>query len=190
MSDYMTGAELQTLREGCGLSRDDFAGLCGVAARTVKHWENGRSGVPLDVANTAHRIDEMVRKSVYEGVYSMRIALSRRDDPPAEIVLMRYSSTEDLSRYRPDMEGMPTGVHGAIICHLRQAILTTPSFDGVAVRIVWMQSDIYEAWRAENKLTDSEVNRSRWAASQVERQAIPHKADQPPETTAGGMRAP
>jgi len=49
-TDYMTGAELQALREACGLDRDQFGELCGVQGRSVKYWEM-RSGVPADVAN-------------------------------------------------------------------------------------------------------------------------------------------
>jgi len=29
-NDYMTGAELQALREACGLDRDQFGEMCGV----------------------------------------------------------------------------------------------------------------------------------------------------------------
>jgi len=50
-NDNMTGAELQALREACGLDRDQFAELCGVQGRTIKYWEMGQSnhGVPADV---------------------------------------------------------------------------------------------------------------------------------------------
>lgn len=185
MSDYMTGAELQTLREGCGLSREDLAGLCGVQARTVKHWENGRSGVPADVANTVRRVDQMVLKSVREGVYSMRVSLVHHDEPPAEIVLMRYSSAEDLARYRPEMAGMPAGVHGAIVSHLRQALSMITSFDKTALRIVWMHSEEYQAWRSAQGFNDIESTRAAWAAGQVDKQAAAHRADQPPAHAAG-----
>ena len=33
---HMTGAELQTLREACSLTREELGDLCNVAARTVK----------------------------------------------------------------------------------------------------------------------------------------------------------
>jgi hypothetical protein len=53
-------------------------------------------------------------------------------------------------------------------------------FERCAVRVVWMQSGPYEAWRAAQQLADSEATRAAWAAGQVAAQAKPHRADQPP----------
>jgi len=56
----MTGAELQTLREACGLTREHMAQLKGVQARTIKHWENGRAGVPADVQAYIEDVDDLI----------------------------------------------------------------------------------------------------------------------------------
>ena len=65
-TEHMTGAELQTLREACHLSRDELAALAGVQARTLKHWENGRAGVPGDVADLVRSMDARVSRAARE----------------------------------------------------------------------------------------------------------------------------
>ena len=65
MSEYMIGAELQCLREACGLNRDQFGALCGVQGRSIKYWEMSQSnhGVPADVTaliqELAAKVDAM-----------------------------------------------------------------------------------------------------------------------------------
>lgn len=178
--DHITGAELQTLRESCGLSREDLAGLARVQARTVKHWESGRAGVPSDVAALVARLDESISQAVNQARHVLADPVKWSGTPPADVVLMRYASAEDLARYRPDMAGMPAGVHGAIVARLRASLAWLPGFGGVPVRVVWMQRDIYEPWRTACQLPDDEATRSQWAAQQVAVQALPHRADQPP----------
>ena len=60
----MTGAELQALREACGLDRDQFGVLCGVQGRSIKYWEMGSSnhGVPADVSALVLELEAKVRK--------------------------------------------------------------------------------------------------------------------------------
>jgi DNA-binding XRE family transcriptional regulator len=61
--DYMTGAELQCLRESCGLDRDQFGELCGVQGRSIKYWEMGNSnhGVPADVSALVNELSAKVQ---------------------------------------------------------------------------------------------------------------------------------
>ena len=63
----LTGAELQTLREACNLTREELGELAGVAARTIKHWESGRAGVPADVAALAQRLDATIQQAADQG---------------------------------------------------------------------------------------------------------------------------
>lgn len=185
MSDYMTGAELQTLREGCGLSREDLAGLCGVQARTVKHWENGRSGVPADVAGVVAAIEARLWLAAREAKQAITEAARQHGSAPADVVLIRYASSEDLARYRPDMAGLPVGVHGALVGRVRMMLTEAPGFVLVPVRIVWMHSEEYQAWRSAQGMDDSEATRAAWAAGQVDKQAAAHRADQPPAHAGG-----
>lgn len=175
--DSLTGAELQTLREACCLTREELGELAGVAARTVKHWENGRAGVPADVAALAHRLDATIQQAADNGARVVAQARAQHGGTaPADVVLMRYRSDDDLATYRPDMAGQPASVHGAMVQRLTATLRAT----GQPVRIVWMDQDDYEAWRAAHSLADLESTRATWAADQVQHQARAHRADQPP----------
>ena len=175
---HLTGAELQTLREACHLGRDDLGALCDVAARTVKHWENGRAGVPADVADLVARLDATIQRAADQGSESIRQAMRHQDGTaPADVVLMRYRTPEDLARYRPDMVGAPPCAHGAIVARLRAQAL---ALGVAAVRVVWMETDAYESWRSQRQQPDTEATRAAWAADQVQAQAMPHRGDQPP----------
>ena len=187
MSENMTGAELQTLREACGLTREDLATLAGVQARTVKHWENGHAaGVPADVADVVRKLDASLSAACNEGLQVIAAQAARKTwRAPADVALIRYASADDLARYRSDMAGLPAGVHGALVARLRLLVPTLPGFADVAVRVVWMWSDDYEAWRQAGAMPDSEENRAGWAALQVDKQAPAHKADQPPAGAPG-----
>ena len=79
-SDYMTGAELQALREACGLDRDQFGEMCGVQGRSVKYWEM-RSGVPADVAELILKLEAKVRADADDAL--------KRLTGRSDVVLMR-----------------------------------------------------------------------------------------------------
>lgn len=191
-TDTMTGAELKTLREACGLTREDFGDMAGVQARSVKHWENGRAGVPGDVASLAQGLDSTVSRAAGELLQHAIDAALALGEKPRQVVLLRYSA-EDAARYPQGRELASLGrlsgaqaaaLQGAAINRIRitrgrlDALL--PTLEGSALRIVWMQSDAYEAWRGAQGLTDSGLIRADWAAAQVAAQAKPHRADQPP----------
>lgn len=80
-TDYMTGAELQALREACGLNRDQFGEMCGVQGRSVKYWEM-RSGVPADVSEMILKLEAKVSNDVAEAVNKLHTGSE-------EVVLMR-----------------------------------------------------------------------------------------------------
>lgn len=174
--NHMTGAELQTLRESCNLAREDLADLAGVQARTIKHWESGRAGVPEDVADLVRGINQTIDAAAQHARDHLRLLITKQGSPPADIVLLRYRTSDDMHRYRPDMATLPACVHGAIINRMR---LDAKAL-GIPVRIVWMQPDVYEPWRAACHMVDNEATRSQWASEQLALQAIPHLADQPP----------
>jgi DNA-binding XRE family transcriptional regulator len=185
--DNMTGAELQTMREACHLSRDDLAGLVGVQARTVKHWENGRAGVPADVAAVVRNIDQQATQAARHALGEL-LALQASAAPgqAAKIVLMRYRSAADMARYNPSIAGLPEGAQGCIVARIMQALaMAAPGDAGTpgaapVVRVVWFNPDDFEAWRAAHKRPDDAPARADWAAQALPAQAQPHRADQPP----------
>ncbi len=178
--DSLTGAELQTLREACNLTREELGALACVAARTVKHWEHGRAGVPADVAALVQRLDATIQQAADQGARAMAQAIARQGTAPDDVVLIRYRDADHLARYRPDMAGQPAGVHGAIVQRVAQAMRQR----GQLVRVVWMLPDAYEAWRTAHGMPDLESTRATWAAEQIPHQARAHRADQPPEGAA------
>lgn len=176
-SDYMTGAELQTLREACNLTREELASLCRIQARTVKHWEGGRAGVPDDVAQLVRAIDANIQEAAGQGLQVLQQMEAARG-APGVVLLIRYRSAEDLARYRPDMAGMPPGIHGAMVGRARLAFLmASPK---TPVRVVWLDPENYEVWRKNNAKQDEETTRTEWAFTAIEAQAMPHRGDQPP----------
>lgn len=181
----ITGAELQTLREACGLSREELGDLAHVQARTVKHWESGRAGVPADVAELVQGLDDSAQQAAEQACNTIREQINAQQGAlPQDLVLLRYNTAQDLARYRPDMAGLPASLHGAIVQRVRLALPFVAGAGTVAAglvcRVVWMRPEAYEAWRSANRLPDTEATRAAWAAQQIEAQALPHRADQPP----------
>jgi hypothetical protein len=183
----MTGAELQTMREACHLSRDDLAGLVGVQARTVKHWENGRSGVPGDVAAVMRNIDQHATDMARHALGEL-LAMQAQAAPGqvVDLVLLRYRRAADLHRCHPSLKGLPEGAQGCIVARIMQSLAmaepgsTTAPGAGVRVRVVWFNPVEFEAWRHAQKLINNEAARSAWAAQALPAQALPHRSDQPP----------
>lgn len=155
----MTGAELQALREACGLDRDQFAMMCGIGGkppgRTIKHWETGGSnhGVPADVAAlvlelfakvTQDARDEIARRS---GACNGPTVIFRGADPLKNQVASRVY--QELLRLGQD------------------------------VRLVAFDYRAYRAWLDDGGMTDTPTNKQAWAVLQVKAQSKPHRADQP-----------
>lgn len=173
-TDNMTGAELQTLREGCGLSREDFASLAGVQARTVKHWEGGRAGVPADVAALACDLESALFNAVLQKMAALWSGLMP-GDKRGDVVLIRYRQVADMPRVDSDLATLPKLLHGAFTARVRDACAAR----GAKVRVVWMERAAFDAWLTARNLADTEASRAAWAADQVQAQALPHRADQP-----------
>lgn len=194
--DHMTGAELQTLREAAGLSRDVLAGLANVQARTIKHWET-RTGaaVPADVAAMVRQVAAWVLQASREGLRAAMLqahggpmaagvagALAgifpARDDAP-EVVLIRYRETDHMHT-QDRAQGLRADVHGAMVARL---VLDLQAH-GMRPRVVWFDPESFAHWvQVVQGLPpghDTPAARAAWAAQAIAAQAIPHPADQPP----------
>jgi transcriptional regulator with XRE-family HTH domain len=177
-TDHMTGAELQTLREACGLTREEFADMAQVQARTLKHWESGRAGVPADVAALAVALDWAVIRTAAGLVADAKRPAGYKGDM---VALVRYKSAQDLPRGAliggaPGDPQRAALLHGAAVMHARHALAAS----GQAVRVVWFDAVHFSAWCAEHGGPDTPMARQAWAQASVPAQAIPHRADQPP----------
>lgn len=193
--DPITGAELQTLREACNLSRDELAALAGVAARTVKHWENGRAGVPADVAALVRKTDATIEERAYASLLELRADQSRRRSAglpvPGAVALVRARTVEDWKALN-DFPGHPGGQYapgitwpatGGVVARLAALIAFDAGPDNTQrppVRVVWFDPPSYAAWLQARREIHSGYQLQAWALAQVATQAIPHRADQPP----------
>lgn len=178
---HMTGAELQTLREACNLSREEFGELARVAPRTVKHWENGRAGVPADVADIVRNIDDNLTMLTTLELENVKRRCCTTDGKPDSYALIRYKADDDLGGYLAAV-GRPFGaqMHSAIISRVRAA-LVWQSWAPDHIRVVWFDPHDFTKWLDLHNIKDTPDARQHWAAQQVDQQAIPHRADQPPQ---------
>lgn len=175
--EYMTGAELQTLREACGLSRDTLGLICSVQARTVKHWEGGRAGVPDDVAQAVRQVARWV------AVESAALAASIEREAAAgvaPVVLVRYREAAEIPA-KLRAAGVLPEVHGAM---LARVVLQLSGVQNKPPRVVWFEPANYFEWldtAGHKPSDDSEQLRSQWAAVRaLPAQAMPPRGDQPP----------
>jgi transcriptional regulator with XRE-family HTH domain len=150
MTDYMTGAELQALREACGLDRDQFGALCGVRGRAIKYWETGASnhGVPADVAAMVQELEAKVSAMTEDAI--------ARHSGASALILMRGADPIDNE------------VASRVYLALRRC--------GQAVRMVAFD---YKAYRAALRGQDTPEARQAWAVRALKEQARPHRQDQP-----------
>ena len=175
----MTGAELQTMREGCNLSREELGDLVGVQARTVKHWENGRAGVPGDVQARIIELDEAAHSEAVTHLASLTTQALQRPAGPLVLVRYRDAALMPAGFAYAIKRGAPSAasLHGAAIGRARV------EYKGPAAqapRVVWFDPESFTTWTLARSLPDTLANRTEWAAQELGAQAIPHRADQPP----------
>lgn len=154
-TDYMTGAELQCLREACGLDRDQFGALCGVQGRSIKYWEMGASnhGVPADVAAMVLELEAKVSKDAAANIaYLSGVFVN-------PVVLMRTG------------DAVSNEVASRVFLALRKL--------GRDVRIVAFDLKDFRQWLGATRGRDTPSTRQQWANLAVAAQAKPHRTDQP-----------
>ena len=149
---YMTGAELQALREACGLDRDQFGELCGVQGRSIKYWETGASnhGVPADVAEMVTNLEANIS-----------------NDAANEISLL--SKSKDCHVLMRGGDPITNEIAHRVFLALRRR--------GHDVRIVAFDVQAFKAWIASTGGRDTPESRQAWAVQAVDQQARPHKAE-------------
>jgi len=185
--DYMTGAELQTLREACHLSREELADLAGVQARTVKHWENGRAAVPADVADVARGMDAAIQQAAAHELAQVQQGQHPSTAHGAACVLLRYKDNTDAK----GLDGWtPTPCAASASAAIVARVLAGARWHSLqqgkpapVLRVVWFDAAEFEEWRrlqGLEGLRDSHPLRQRWAGHAIAKQAIPHRLDQPP----------
>jgi len=153
MTEKMSGAHLQTLREMLHLSREELADLVSVQTRTIKHWEKGRADVPHDVAETIQAMRHQVEALSSQAIATSHQLQSESMMQPADIVVLRYHNLAELRQAWPDWS-LPLGLHACLIGRLMAA--------APGVRIVGFDAQAYADWRAGRQ--DTPAMRAAWAA--------------------------
>ena len=150
-TDYITGAELQALRESSGLDRDQFGALCGVQGRSIKYWETGASkhGVPGDVADAAIMLADKVAADTEAQLATWK---------PGDVLIRAGNHHQNQ-------------VNTNILMALRKR--------GQVARIVALDVQAYRAWLDATKGRDNAITRQAWAREAIKEQAKPHRQDQP-----------
>ncbi len=116
----MNSATLKTMREACGLSVSDLAGLIPspkapgetVKERTVQYWEKGRNNIPEDVAETIRNIDAAININVNFYMDSLPKGAS-------STTLYRFKDVENFWRLYPKMAPLPVTCHAAMLNRIR-----------------------------------------------------------------------
>lgn len=157
----MTAAEFRTLTESLGLTAEAAAKLLGVQPRTIRRWQSGEWPVPDDAAADLLALDSRLEVAVSGALQQVGAATAAMGGAPAEVVMVRYLSADDLARYRPDMADLPLATHAALLDRLRVALARR----GVAVRLVYLEPGLYEAWLKAEGAADSEAMRAAWAGT-------------------------
>ena len=150
-NDYMTGAELQALREASGLDRDQFGEMCGVQGRSIKYWETGQTnhGVPADVE-------------------ALILDLSAKVDAETDAALKQWKPGQYLLR-------TSSAIQNQVISRVFR-ILRKQGHD---VRIVSIDYKALKDWLHANNKRDTPESRQQWASLAIKQQAKPHRQDQP-----------
>ena len=148
--DYMTGAELQCLRDACGLDRDQLAERVGVQGRSIKHWEMRSNGVPADVATLVLELEAQISKE-------------------AALRLSHYNGRSDAVILLRTVDPVKNEVASRVYLELRRT--------GQDVRMVNFDYKAFREWLGAGQ--DTPAMRQAWAVRALKEQARPHQQDQP-----------
>lgn len=119
----MTGPELRTIREQCGLTLADFGDLVGVADKSVRGWETATDlRVPVDVAETARALHLQLLDKKTEILSDFQFAA-----PGDEVVLKLYRNSH------PGLTETDIAVHNAAAGLAFHDLID----DGISVWMVW-----------------------------------------------------
>lgn len=155
----MNATELKTFRQSLWLTRETAARMFNVQDRVYRYWESGDWPIPADVEAVLRNIDRTLADMV-DHAGDTYADLLQRHGAPSNIVLIRYDSDDDLWRYHPQMTQLTHTLHAAGVDRARQRL------ERVArVRIVTMDRQAYEDWRAALRLRDGSDTCAAWAAT-------------------------
>lgn len=156
----MNATELKTFRQSLWLSREAAARMLNVQDRVYRYWESGDWQIPSDVEAKLRGIDAALNE-IADHAWDVYTDIEFRHGKPDHVVLIRYDSDEDLWRYQPQVTHLTHLLHAVGVDRFRQML----DSQAATVRIVTMDRQAYEDWRAAQNLQDGEATRAAWAAT-------------------------
>jgi hypothetical protein len=157
----MHSATLKTIRESLGLSIEWFAEQARVQEHEVRDWESARDQVPEDVAEFILILEATAQQAIDRGLSAFDALIQEHGKPPEPLILVRYRSDVDLWRYRPDMKGLPTGFHGAILARTRRVLSDKYHINA---EMAWLDADAYQTWLKATNQKDSNLMRAQFCS--------------------------
>jgi len=161
----MTPAELWTAAQGLHLNDQILAEMLGVEDRTVRRWRAGQRRIPAGVAEELARLEAEIDRIAGEHVASVKQLAADQGGLPSAVALLLYRDSADVEQWQPGFVqsfGWPgaASLHAAVVTRVRRDLMRF----GIAIRVVWMDSERYAAWLAETGAADSPATRAAWAA--------------------------
>lgn len=88
----MTEADLRAMREACGITRQELAGMLEVSSSTVKKWERGEKPVPQDAVDLVLSLFDRHEDVVQAAVDAF---LDAHEDTGVETATITYFRGQD-----------------------------------------------------------------------------------------------
>lgn len=107
--ERMTDAEMRVIRESLGLTPEWLAAYLDVAARTVRHWEQGKYAIPDGVRLIVEGLE------VQTGAFVGSTVVQLMDVPDPAVVT--YRSDAEYHAAHPEVE-FPASWHRAVLARV------------------------------------------------------------------------
>lgn len=120
----------------------------------MRYWETGRMAVPDDVERLIIELEKTSERACKEALNAIKRSTEKLGKP-REVMLVRYRTDDELWKYRPDMKGLPTAYHGAVVARVMRAA-------DVEIVAEWLDSEAYDEWLKATKQKDSEGLRAQF----------------------------
>lgn len=162
----MNSAELRTIREALGLSRDEAASWLEVSSTRLRQWEDGNRPVPVGVL-------AQMRSLAIEAERFTTLEVRGRvvDEPTGEtVVLLRYRSAED--RVTDEADGHDPAERADRGCDLPVVVQAVASWRAAQIlldhghdaRLAWFNPREYSHWLGDR--ANTAAAHRQWATTQ------------------------
>lgn len=129
ITHHLSPAEYQTVREDCGLSRDEAAQFHEVEPKTIKQWERFKGRVPDGAAAEISGLREKLERASEAATDTFHEQLENHSELDG-VTIYKYQPESYLNS-KPCAEGLPHGAHNRLLALTVEKLAS----DGVRVAI-------------------------------------------------------